>query len=107
LIEAGFLKWLESQAGEGRVFLFLKGSRKSDPLAVVPSEDEWLEDTIASLHSFRHTLTVKLELAKTHGSLMRRLLGHSLGNDGVYLRSLTYEEGVTDCIGSVKFPTIS
>jgi len=61
-----------------------------------------------SLHSFRHTMTVKLELARTDGSLMRRLQGHSLGNDVEsrgYLGSLTYDvKELQTALEAVKFP---
>ena len=53
-------------------------------------------------------MTVKLERARTHYSLMRRLLGHSIGGDvesRVYLGSLTY--GVRElsvALEATKFP---
>lgn len=83
LIEAGFLPWLEQQPREGRVFPFLwqRGLGKATLWFSYLLKKNKVKSPSLSLHSFRHTLTVKLELAKTHGSLMRRLLGHSLGND--------------------------
>lgn len=63
-----------------------------------------------SLHSFRHTMTVKLEMARTHGSLMRRLLGHSLGNDvesRVYLGSLTYDvKELQPALETIRYPKV-
>ena len=110
LIEAGFLKWLEQQPGEGRVFPLLcdAGFGKITLWFSYFLLKNGLKVPALSLHSFRHTLTVKLELARTHPSLMRRLLGHSLGNDvesRVYLGSLTYDvKELQTALEAVKFP---
>lgn len=61
-----------------------------------------------SLHSLRHTLATRMEKLRTHPSLMRRLLGHALGNDvesRVYLASVTYSpKELQEAIEAVKFP---
>ena len=61
-----------------------------------------------TLHSLRHTMTVKLERARVHYSLMRRLLGHAVGKaveDRVYLGSLKYSvKELAEAIEAVKFP---
>ena len=60
-------------------------------------------------HSLRHTMTVKLERARVHYSLMRRLLGHSVGKsveDRVYLGSLKYSvTELSEALEMVKFPS--
>ena len=62
-----------------------------------------------SLHSLRHTMTVKLERNRTHPSIMHRLLGHAVGADvegRVYLSSLTYSpKELQEALEAVKFPT--
>lgn len=62
-----------------------------------------------SLHSFRHTAAAKLELARTHGSTMRRLLGHSIGTDTenrMYKRSLQHDvKELQEALEGIRYPS--
>jgi integrase len=68
-----------------------------------------LKRPAVSLHSFRHTLTVKLAQARTFPPLQQRLLGHSLGKDvesRVYLAGLAFSvKELSAALEVVKFPT--
>jgi integrase len=72
------------------------------------SRERYSDGRLATLHSLRHTMTIKLERARVHYSLMRRLLGHSVGKsveDRVYLGSLKYSvKELSEALESVKFP---
>ena len=63
-----------------------------------------------SLHSLRHTLTVKLAQARTYPPLQNRLLGHAVGKsveDRVYLGSLLYSvKELSEALESVSFPSM-
>lgn len=110
LIEAGFLQWLEERPREGRVFPLLcaAGFGKITHWFSYFLKKNGLKTPSLVLHSFRHTMTVKLEMVRTHPSLMRRLLGHSLGNDvedRTYKRSLTYSpRQLQEAIEGVRYP---
>lgn len=63
-----------------------------------------------TLHSLRHTMTIKLERARVHHSLMRRLLGHSVGKSveyRLYLGSFLYsvKELSEGLVENVSFPS--
>ena len=64
-----------------------------------------------TLHCFRNTTTIKLERARVHYTLMRRLLGHSIGKsveDRVYLGSLKYTvKELSEALEMVSFPPVT
>ena len=74
----------EGTAGpEERVFpsMYQKGSPLPSMWFARMLKTLGLKRPAVSLHSFRHTLTVKLAQARTFPPLQQRLLGHSLGKD--------------------------
>ena len=112
LAALGFLDWVATQPKGGRLFPLIhpKGS---------PLPSLWFSRMLrvlsvkrpeVSLHSLRHTLATKLEKLRTHPSLMRRLLGHTLGNDvesRVYLASVTYSpKELQEALEAVRYPTM-
>jgi len=56
-------------------------------------------------------MTIKLERARVHYTLMRRLLGHSIGKsveDRVYLGSLKYTvKELSEALEMVSFPPVT
>lgn len=113
VLKAGLLDYAHSQPEDGRLFPDL-----SKYMATKPSQ--WftkllkqtkLKTPSLTLHSLRHTVAVKLERARVHYSLMRRLLGHAIGKsveDRVYLGSLTYSPAeLKEAIEVLSLPPIS
>ena len=96
-LNLGFSNWATATQGKPTDRLFPLIHPKGSPLPSL-----WFTRLLrvlavkrpaVSLHSLSHTLATALEKKRTHPSLMRRLLGHALGNDvesRVYLASVTY-----------------
>jgi len=110
-LKTGFLDWHQSQAQKDkRLFpeLFPYGSVKTSMMFTRLLKKLGIKRPAVTLHSLRHTMAIKLELARVHYSLMRRLLGHSIGKsveDRVYLSSLKYSvKELSEALESVKFP---
>lgn len=110
----GFLAWVGATHGKPSDRLFPLIHPKGSPLPSL-----WFTRLLrvlgvkrpaVSLHSLRHTLATLLEKLRTHPSLMRRLIGHALGNDvesRVYLASVTYSpKELQEALEAVRFPTI-
>lgn len=113
LIELGFLDWVATQSkAKGRLFPLIhpKGSPLPSLWFTRLLRGLGVKRPAVSLHSLRHTLATALEKKRTHPSLMRRLLGHALGNDvesRVYLASVTYTpKELQEALEAVKFPTL-
>jgi integrase len=112
LVKVGFLDWVTDQP-EGQLFPLLHpyGAQKtsgwfSDLLIVLK-----IKTPSKSLHSLRHTMTIKLERARVHYSLQRRLLGHAVGSDvesRVYLGSLAYSaKELREALDMIQLPPIA
>jgi integrase len=112
LLKAGFLEWYQSQTDK-RLFplLFPYGVVKTTMTFTRLLRKLKLKRPSVTLHSLRHTMTIKLERARTHYSLMRRLLGHSIGKaveDRVYFGSLNYSvKELAEAVEAVTFPPIA
>lgn len=110
LLALGFLDWVKVQPEE-RVFpsMYQKGSPLPSMWFTRMLKALGLKRPAVSLHSFRHTLTVKLAQARTFPPLQQRLLGHSLGKDvesRVYLAGLAFSvKELSAALEVVKFPT--
>ncbi len=109
LIEAGFLDWFKSRPPADKVFpaIVAKESTKVSLWFALLLEKAGIKEPAIFLHSFRHTMTVRLEKARVHTSITHRLLGHRLGagvEGQVYLASLTYSPEVE--IEKVQFPAV-
>ncbi|HEV8328924.1 MAG TPA: tyrosine-type recombinase/integrase [Nitrospiraceae bacterium] len=94
LLKAGFLDWYKT-VKDKRMFpvLFPYGAVKASLTFTRLLKKLKLKRPAVTLHSLRHTMTIKLERARVHYSIMRRLLGHTVGKDvesRVYLGSLQY-----------------
>ena len=109
VLKAGFLDYYQAQTDKrlfplsfpyGSVKLSLDFTRLLKQLKV--------KRPAVTLHSLRHTMTIKLERARVHYSLMRRMLGHAVGKaveDRVYLGSLKYSvKEMSEALESVSFP---
>ncbi len=86
--------------------------------AGVPLVSRWVGDLLkscgvkrpeVSAHSLRHSMTVNLERAKVHPSVMAKILGHALVGRGVegttYLQSLSYPvKELAEAVEKVRFP---
>jgi integrase len=116
LIALGFLDWVTAQKTKDpqtRLFPLIhpKGSLLVSLWFTRLLRVLQVKRPAVSLHSLRHTMTVKLERNRTHPSIMHRLLGHAVGADveaRVYLASLTYSpKELQEALEAVKFPTIS
>jgi integrase len=84
----------------------------------VPSVSRWGTELLKacgvkrpeiSTHSLRHSMTVNLERAKVHPSVMAKILGHALVGRGVegttYLQSLSYPvKELAEAIETISFP---
>jgi integrase len=109
LLKTGFLDWYQAQKDK-RLFpsLFPYGAVKVSLTFTRLLKRLKLKKPSLTLHSLRHTMTIKLERARVHYSLMRRLLGHSVGKDvesRVYLGSLKYSvKEMSEALESVSFP---
>jgi integrase len=111
LLKAGFLDWYQAQTKKDkRLFpeLFPHGAVKASLTFTRLLKRLRIKRPAVTLHSLRHTMTIKLERARVHYSLMRRLLGHSVGKDvesRVYLGSLKYSvKEMSEALESVSFP---
>jgi integrase len=94
LVKVGFLNWVEVQP-DGQLFplLFPYGAQKASGWFTDVLKALRIKTPTKSLHSLRHTMTIKLERARVHYSLQRRMLGHAVGSDTegrIYLGSLSY-----------------
>ena len=109
LIKAGFLDWYQAQTDK-RLFpeLFPYGAVQASLTFTRLLKKLKIKRPAVTLHSLRHTMTIKLERARVHYSLMRRLLGHAVGKaveDRVYLGSLKYSvKELSEALESVNFP---
>ena len=109
LIKAGFLDWYQAQTDK-RLFpeLFPYGAVKASLTFTRLLKKLKIKRPAVTLHSLRHTMTIKLERARVHYSLMHRLLGHAVGKaveDRVYLGSLKYSvKELSEALESVNFP---
>jgi integrase len=109
LLKTGFLDWYQAQKDK-RLFpaLFPYGAVKVSLTFTRLLKRLKLKKPSLTLHSLRHTMTIKLERARVHYSLMRRLLGHSVGKDvesRVYLGSLKYSvQELSEALESVRLP---
>ena len=67
-----------------------------------------LKRPAVSLHSLRHTLTVKLAQARTYPPLQNRLLGHAIGKsveERTYMAGLTFSvKELAEAVEAVRFP---
>jgi len=112
LLKAGFLDWYTPRHTDRRLFplLFPYGLVKTTMTFSRLLKKLKIKRPALSLHSLRHTMTIKLERARVHYSLMRRLLGHSIGKsveDRVYLGSLKYSvKELSEALEAVRFPAI-
>ncbi len=112
VLKASFVEdYLNTKPHEGRLFplLFPYGGVKTTMTFSRLLRKLKIKKPALTLHSFRHTMTVKLERARVHYSLMRRLLGHAVGKaveDRVYLGSLKYsvKELSEEAVEAVRFP---
>ena len=111
VLKAGLLEWITAQPA-GQLFPKLKvyGVQKSSGWFAHLLKGLGIKTPSLTQHSMRHTMTVKLERARVHYSLMRRLLGHAVGHsveDRVYLGSLSYSaKELSEALESVVFPPI-
>lgn len=112
LLQLGFLEWTKGQPGERAVRIFPTLFKKGSPLVSM-----WFARLLktlgmkrpeVSLHSLRHTLTVKLAKARTYPALQNRLVVHATGKsveDRVYLAGLVFSvKELSESIEAVKFP---
>jgi len=111
VIQYGFLEWVHHQPRDGeRVFPLLhpKGSNLVSMWFTRMLKALNLKRPAVSLHSLRHTLTVKLAQARTFPPLQNRLLGHAIGKsveDRVYLAGLVFSvKDLSEALETVKFP---
>jgi integrase len=110
LLKAGFLDWHHTQTKrDQRLFpeLFPYGAVKSSMTFTRLLKRLKLKRAVLTLNSLRHTMTVKLERARVHYSIKRRLLGHAVGKDvedRVYLGSLKYSKELSEELERVSFP---
>jgi len=81
LIQLGFLDWTKGRTCKERVFptMFKKGSPLVSMWFARLLKTLGMKRPEVSLHSLRHTLTVKLAKARTYPALQNRLLGHATG----------------------------
>jgi len=111
VIKAGFLEWVQAQQ-EGHLFPLLHpyGVAKSSGWTAKLLKQVNLKRPSLTQHSLRHTVAVKLERARVHYSLMRRLLGHSVGKsveERVYLNSLVYTpKELQEAVEAIRLPAI-
>lgn len=111
LVAMGFLDWHRQQTSP-RLFPLLwdKGAAKVSHFFSYLLKVQKLKTPAISLHSYRHTMAIRLEQARTHYSIMRRLLGHSIGSDvesRVYLGSLEYPvKELSEALENVSFPRL-
>lgn len=110
LLALGFLEWLAT-GSTPQAFPLLTASK-------VPMVSRWAGEFLkacgvkrpeVSAHSLRHSLTVNLERAKAHPSVMAKILGHALVGRGVegttYLQSLSYPvKELAEAVEMVRFP---
>ena len=109
LVTLGFLDWSKTQQGP-RLFPLLHP--KGSPLVSM-----WFSRLLKvigikkpslSLHSLRHTLTVKLAQQRTYPPLQNRLLGHAIGKsveERTYMASLTFTpKELAEAIEKVRLP---
>ena len=110
LIALGLLEW-HATITTPQVFPLLSGKK-------VPFVSHWSSALIkacgvkreeTSAHSLRHSMTVNLERAKVHASVMAKILGHALVGRGVegttYLQSLSYPvKELSEAVELVRFP---
>ena len=109
VLKAGFLDWHKGQQDK-RLFpeLFPYGAVKGSMMFSRLLRRLKIKRPAVTLHSTGHTMTIKLERARVHYSIMRRLLGHSLGlcvEERVYLGSLNYSvKELHEALETVQFP---
>jgi integrase len=112
LIQLGFLDSLKPDGTDKRAFPLIhpKGSLLISMWYSRLLKALSLKRPAVSLHSLRHTLTVKLAQARTFPALQNRLLGHAIGKsveDRVYLAGLTFSvKELSEALETVKFPMI-
>ena len=111
VVKFGFIRWMKEQP-DGWLFPRLQGYGASKPSRFFGDMARRLGvySPTKTLHSLRHTMTIKLERARVHYSIMRRLLGHTVGNsveDRIYLGSLTYSaKELSEALESIQMPPI-
>lgn len=109
LVTAGFLEWSRAQTGS-RLFPLLhpKGSTAVSMWFTRLLKRLKIKRPALSLHSLRHSMTVRLALARTYPPLQNRLLGHAVGKsveDRVYLASLTFTpKELGEAIEKIRLP---
>lgn len=115
LIQLGFLEWFakrpQPQGNRSKVFplIYPKGSPLVSMWFSRLLKELQIKKPAVSLHSLRHTLTVKLAQARTYPPLQNRLLGHAIGKsveDRVYLAGLQFSvKELKDALEVVRFPS--
>ena len=115
LVQLGFLDWLaqrpQPQGSGSRVFPLIhpKGSPLVSMWFMRLLRALQMKRPEVSLHSLRHTVTVKLAQARTYPPLQNRLLGHAIGKsveDRVYLAWLTFTvKELSEALERMNFPT--
>lgn len=111
VLKAGFLEWVE-RLPEGQLFPLLHpyGVQKSSGWMATLLKKLNLKKPSLTQHSLRHTVAVKMEKARVHWSVMRRLLGHAVGKsveERVYLGSLVYSpKELQEAVEAISLPPI-
>jgi integrase len=111
VLNAGFLDWWKDRP-DGQLYPLVKpyGAQKTSDWTTYLLIKLKIKRPELTQHSFRHAVTIKLERARVHYSLMRRLLGHAVGKsveDRVYLGSLQYSaKELQEAIEALRYPAI-
>ena len=111
MLTSGFLAWQQQQSGP-RLFpaLFSYGSIKTTQWFSALLEQLKVKRAAVTLHSLRHTVTVKLAQARTYPPLQNRILGHAVGKsveERVYMASLNFSvKELSEAIEKITFPVL-
>jgi integrase len=110
ILKAGFWAWAQSQGEELFPKLRPYHAQKVSAWFRHAARSVGVQSRTKTLHSLRHTVAVRLERARVHFSVMRRLLGHAVGSsveDRVYLGSLTHSAGeLREAIEKLSLPPL-